>query len=55
MGGTDWLDRYKSLIQGFKVAVDTDATAAARHPQLGDGHKAAVGESQLHGQRRDDD
>jgi len=30
------------LEQGFEVAVVTDATAAARHPQLGDGYKAAV-------------
>ena len=28
--------------QGFKVAVVKDATAAARHPELGDGYKAAV-------------
>ncbi len=28
--------------QGFEVAVVKDATAAPRHPQLGDGYKAAV-------------
>ena len=28
--------------QGFEVAVVTDATAAARHPELGDGYKAAL-------------
>jgi nicotinamidase-related amidase len=30
------------LEQGFEVAVVKDATAAPRHPQLGDGYKAAV-------------
>ena len=30
------------LEQGFEVAVVNDATAAPRHPQLGDGYKAAV-------------
>jgi nicotinamidase-related amidase len=30
------------LEQGFEVAVVKDATAAARHPELGDGYKAAV-------------
>ena len=28
--------------QGFEVAVVKDATAAPRHPELGDGYKAAV-------------
>ena len=28
--------------QGFEVAVVKDATAGPRHPQLGDGYKAAV-------------
>ena len=28
--------------QGFEVAVVKDATAAPRHPQLGDGYQAAV-------------
>ncbi len=28
--------------QGFEVAVVKDATAGPRHPDLGDGHKAAV-------------
>jgi nicotinamidase-related amidase len=30
------------LEQGFEVAVVKDATAAPRHPQLGDGYKSAV-------------
>jgi nicotinamidase-related amidase len=30
------------LEQGFQVAMVKDATAAPRHPQLGDGYKAAV-------------
>jgi nicotinamidase-related amidase len=30
------------LEQGFEVAVVKDATAAPRHPQLGDGYKAAL-------------
>jgi len=30
------------LEQGFEVTVVSDATAAARHPQLGDGYAAAV-------------
>ena len=30
------------LEQGFEVAMVKDATAAPRHPQLGDGYKAAV-------------
>ena len=30
------------LEQGFEVAVVKDATAAPRHPELGDGYKAAV-------------
>jgi nicotinamidase-related amidase len=30
------------LEQGFQVAVITDATAGARHPELGDGYKAAL-------------
>jgi nicotinamidase-related amidase len=30
------------LEQGFEVAVIRDATAAARHPELGDGYKAAL-------------
>jgi nicotinamidase-related amidase len=30
------------LEQGFEVAVVKDATAAARHPQLGDGYQAAL-------------
>jgi nicotinamidase-related amidase len=30
------------LEQGFEVAVVADATAAAKHPELGDGYKAAV-------------
>ncbi len=30
------------LEQGFEVAIVKDATAAPRHPQLGDGYKAAV-------------
>ena len=30
------------LEQGFEVAVVKDATAAARHPELGDGYKAAL-------------
>lgn len=30
------------LEQGFEVAVVTDATAAAQHPELGDGYAAAV-------------
>ena len=30
------------LEQGFEVAVVKDATAAPRHPVLGDGYKAAV-------------
>ena len=28
--------------QGFEVAVVKDATAGPRHPELGDGYKAAV-------------
>jgi nicotinamidase-related amidase len=30
------------LEQGFEVAMVKDATAAPRHPKLGDGYKAAV-------------
>ncbi|MBI4573019.1 MAG: isochorismatase family protein, partial [candidate division NC10 bacterium] len=30
------------LERGFEVAVVKDATAAARHPELGDGYKAAL-------------
>lgn len=30
------------LERGFEVAVVKDATAAARHPELGDGYKAAI-------------
>jgi len=30
------------LEQGFDVTVVKDATAAAQHPQLGDGYKAAL-------------
>jgi len=30
------------LEQGFEVAVVKDATAAPRHPQLGDGYQAAI-------------
>ena len=30
------------LEQGFEVAVVKDATAAPRHPKIGDGYKAAV-------------
>ena len=30
------------LEQGFEVAIVKDATAAPRHPQLGDGYQAAV-------------
>src|SRR5438270_771466 len=30
------------LEQGFEVAVVKDATAAPRHPELGDGYRAAV-------------
>lgn len=30
------------LEQGFELAVVKDATAAARHPELGDGYKAAL-------------
>jgi nicotinamidase-related amidase len=30
------------LEQGFEVAVIKDATAGARHPELGDGYKAAI-------------
>ena len=30
------------LEQGFEVAVVKDATAGARHPDLGDGHQAAL-------------
>ena len=30
------------LEQGFEVTVVSDATAAARHPQLGDGYAAAI-------------
>ena len=30
------------LEQGFQVAVVKDATAGARHPELGDGYKAAL-------------
>lgn len=30
------------LEQGFEVAVVSDATAAARHPELGDGYQAAL-------------
>jgi nicotinamidase-related amidase len=30
------------LEQGFEVAMVKDATAAPRHPELGDGYKAAV-------------
>ena len=30
------------LEQGFEVAVGKDATAAVRHPQLGDGYNAAL-------------
>jgi nicotinamidase-related amidase len=30
------------LEQGFEVAVVKDATAAPRHPEFGDGYKAAV-------------
>ncbi len=33
----------RELIErGFQVAVVKDATAAARHPELGDGYKAAL-------------
>ena len=28
--------------QGFEVAVVRDATAGPRHPELGDGYKAAI-------------
>jgi nicotinamidase-related amidase len=28
--------------QGFEVAVVKDATAGARHPELGDGYEAAI-------------
>ncbi len=34
--GADWLE------QGFEVAVVKDATAAPRHPEIGDGYKAAL-------------
>ena len=30
------------LEQGFEVAVIKDATAGARHPELGDGYEAAI-------------
>jgi nicotinamidase-related amidase len=30
------------LEQGFEVVVIKDATAAPRHPELGDGYKAAL-------------
>ncbi len=30
------------LEMGFEVAVVKDATAAARHPEMGDGYKAAL-------------
>ena len=30
------------LEQGFEVTVVKDATAGARHPELGDGYKAAL-------------
>jgi nicotinamidase-related amidase len=30
------------LEQGFEVAVVKDATAGARHPELGDGYQAAL-------------
>jgi hypothetical protein len=30
------------LEQGFEVAVMADATAAARHPELGDGYQTAL-------------
>lgn len=30
------------LERGFEVAVVKDATAAARHPELGDGYRAAL-------------
>jgi nicotinamidase-related amidase len=30
------------LEQGFEVAVVKDATAAAQHPELGDGYKSAL-------------
>lgn len=30
------------LEQGFEVAVVKDATAGPRHPELGDGYKAAI-------------
>jgi nicotinamidase-related amidase len=30
------------LEQGFEVAVVSDATAAAQHPELGDGYAAAL-------------
>ena len=30
------------LEQGFEVAVVRDATAGARHPELGDGYAAAI-------------
>jgi nicotinamidase-related amidase len=30
------------LEQGFEVAVVKDATAAPRHPEIGDGYKAAL-------------
>ena len=33
----------RELIErGFEVAVVKDATAAARHPELGDGYKSAL-------------
>jgi nicotinamidase-related amidase len=32
----------ESLEQGFEVAVLKDATAAPRHPELGQGYQAAV-------------
>ena len=30
------------LEQGFEVAVVKDATAGPRHPEIGDGYKAAI-------------
>ena len=45
-GGTIYLSGVSDLRQltedGFRVTVVKDATAAAQHPELGDGYQAAL-------------
>jgi hypothetical protein len=40
--GADWLERYKPYMRGLEVMVVKDATSGPRHPEMGDGYKAAL-------------